>query len=401
MNSKRLKRVIFINIVASVTFLFLYTVFLGSGLWSKNLFILASVITLPYIVLAILSYYKNFLFPVLPFLLNTVMICLLIISNGSIKLTVFFLMPVLLAMYYGSTKLNVAATLYNVIIYFFYPLARSIREAQPMPQLIVIPIIATIPYAVEILCVVMISQRFLIDSEQIRKENEIYSNKETKSNNDVINTYKAIAKARDYVYGIHIENVQTYTELILNELEKSDDYKKIITPEYKKYVVEGAVLHDIGKINFTPELLNKFSDWTDEEIKLIRQIPENGYEIIQNFAPGTFTMDEKEIIDNIVLQHLERLNGSGYPKQLFRRQISLEAQIVAVADCLDSGLTYQPGQEEKTFNTVYMEFITKGYDEYNRDIVNILYEHRGEIIEYSSECNENIKLRLNISDQKL
>lgn len=391
MNSKRLKRIIFINIIASITFFFLYTVFLVSGLWTKELFFLASGITLPYIIFTILSYKNNYFFPILPFMLNIIMVCLLIIGNGTVKLTVFFLMPILLAMYYGSPKLNTAVIIFNVLIYFFYPLARSIREAQPMPQLIVLPLIATVPYAVEVLCVVMISQRFLIDSEQIRKENEIYTFNNSKNDNDVINTYKAIARARDLVFGFHIENVRTYTELILNELEKSEEYSKIITEDYKKYVLEGAVLHDIGKINFDSTLLNKFSEWTEEEIKQISTIPQRGFDIIQNLAPGTFNPDEREIIENIVMQHLERLNGSGYPKQLFKRQISLEAQIVAIADCLDSGLNYQPGQEEKTFNTVYMEFITKGYDEYNRDIVNILYEHRGEIIEYSTQCNEKLK----------
>lgn len=391
MTSSRLHKIIKINVISAIAFVFVYIILIALKMWTTQLYVVANLITIPYIVFGIISYYNIKFFPVIPFLLNIILIGLLCLGNGTIKLTVFLIVPVLIAMYYGSKKLNTIIIIFNILIYFLYPLYHSFKLNNPMPQLIIYPFAATIPYAFEVIFVVAISQRFMIDAEQIKKENELYASQAFNSSNFTVETYKTIIKARNYFFAKHIENVAAYTEIILNEMEKDPEYKDIITADYKRYVINGAVLHDIGKIDLPDSLLNKFGDLTNEELELIRQIPVRGNKIFQSFHEGSFNNDEKEVIQNIITQHQELLNGTGYPKHLFNRQISLEAQIVAVADYVDSGLMLLDGYTPKDFNSVYMGLITKGYEAYNQKIVNMLYGHRLEIIEYSQNCNEEIK----------
>ena len=90
-----------------------------------------------------------------------------------------------------------------------------------------------------------------------------------------------------------------------------------------------ALLHDIGKIAVPPEILNKIAPLTPEELGQIRQHVEAGHAIIRH-------IDFPWPVADAVLQHHERLDGSGYPQGLAGDKIGLEARILAVADLVDA-----------------------------------------------------------------
>ncbi len=91
----------------------------------------------------------------------------------------------------------------------------------------------------------------------------------------------------------------------------------------------GAMIHDVGKIAVPREVLNKPSRLTDEDWTFIREHPVTGDYIASQF-PWPWP------IAQIVSQHHERLDGSGYPHGLVGEQIILEARIVAVADVYEA-----------------------------------------------------------------
>ena len=94
-------------------------------------------------------------------------------------------------------------------------------------------------------------------------------------------------------------------------------------------------IHDIGKIAVPSEILSKPSKLTAIEFSLIKTHPQTGYDILK----------EAELpypIAEIVLQHHERLDGSGYSHGLKDGQIILEARIVAVADVLEAMSSHRP-----------------------------------------------------------
>ena len=94
-------------------------------------------------------------------------------------------------------------------------------------------------------------------------------------------------------------------------------------------------LHDIGKIGVPVEILCKPSELTQYEYHIIRSHPKIGYEILKGIE---FPWQ----VANTVLQHHERLDGSGYPEGRFRDDIILEAKIIAVADVTEAMASHRP-----------------------------------------------------------
>jgi HD-GYP domain-containing protein (c-di-GMP phosphodiesterase class II) len=90
-----------------------------------------------------------------------------------------------------------------------------------------------------------------------------------------------------------------------------------------------AIVHDLGKIGIPSEILNKPGRLTFEEFDLIKQHPAIGSAILQ---PVEFPWP----IAEIVLQHHERLDGSGYPLGISGDEIRLESRILAVADVVEA-----------------------------------------------------------------
>lgn len=97
----------------------------------------------------------------------------------------------------------------------------------------------------------------------------------------------------------------------------------------------GALVHDIGKLAIPSQILTKPSQLSKEEYALIQTHPLHGAEIVEEVE---FPWPIKEMI----LQHHERLDGSGYPAGLKDKEILYEAKIIAVADVADSILSHRP-----------------------------------------------------------
>ena len=97
----------------------------------------------------------------------------------------------------------------------------------------------------------------------------------------------------------------------------------------------GATIHDIGKIYIPSEILNRPGRLTDSEFGMVKSHPQVGYEILENTE---FPWPIKEM----VVQHHERIDGTGYPNGLKGDEIIEEAKIIAVADVVDAITSHRP-----------------------------------------------------------
>lgn len=97
----------------------------------------------------------------------------------------------------------------------------------------------------------------------------------------------------------------------------------------------GAQVHDIGKLSVPGSILNRSGPLAQAELNLIRMHAEIGHRIIRN-------LEFPWPVHEIVLQHHERLDGSGYPNGLSGRHISRAARIVAVADVVEAMSSHRP-----------------------------------------------------------
>ena len=96
-----------------------------------------------------------------------------------------------------------------------------------------------------------------------------------------------------------------------------------------------AMVHDLGKVQVPAEILNMPRKLTPVEMSLIRQHAQAGYEVLKE-------VDFPWPIAEIVRQHHERLDGSGYPQGLGADQILPEARVLMVADIVESMMSHRP-----------------------------------------------------------
>jgi PAS domain S-box-containing protein/putative nucleotidyltransferase with HDIG domain len=96
-----------------------------------------------------------------------------------------------------------------------------------------------------------------------------------------------------------------------------------------------GLLHDIGKLSIPAEILSKPSALSPLEMSLIKTHPQSAYEVLKS-------IDFPWPVANIVLQHQERMDGSGYPRGLVGDAILVEARILAVADVVEAMSSHRP-----------------------------------------------------------
>jgi len=109
-----------------------------------------------------------------------------------------------------------------------------------------------------------------------------------------------------------------------------------------------GLLHDIGKVGVPVEILAKPGRLTDAEMALIRRHPQTSYEVLK-------VIDFPWPVAEAILQHHERLDGSGYPRGLKGKEIIREARILAVADVVDAMINHRPYRPARSIEEVKEE----------------------------------------------
>ncbi len=109
-----------------------------------------------------------------------------------------------------------------------------------------------------------------------------------------------------------------------------------------------AGIHDLGKIHVPAEILSKPGKLSDIEFSLIKTHPQSGYDIVKD-------VEFPWPIARAILQHHERLDGSGYPNGLKGDEILLEARIIAVADVVEAMSSHRPYRPAKAIDAALAE----------------------------------------------
>jgi len=163
---------------------------------------------------------------------------------------------------------------------------------------------------------------------------------------DTIEAMAMIVEMRDPYTAGHQRRVASLSRAIAREMNYSEDQLRALHL--------AALIHDIGKVRVPAEILTNPDGLTEAEFSMIKMHPLIGYEILK-------TIELPWPIAQIVYQHHERMNGSGYPKGLSGEDIIMEARILAVADVVEAISSHRP------YRAAYS--IDKALDE--------IWKHRG------------------------
>ena len=175
-----------------------------------------------------------------------------------------------------------------------------------------------------------------------------------------------IVESRDPYTAGHQQQVTQIASIIAEKIS--------LPPDRVEAIRISAALHDIGKISVPSEILTKPSRLTDLERELVKTHSQNAYDILK-------AIDFPYTIADIILQHHERMDGSGYPQGLKGEEILLEARIVAVADVLEAMSAHRPYRPALGIEAA-MEEITRHrgllYDENVVDACLEIYRENGQ-----------------------
>jgi len=134
-----------------------------------------------------------------------------------------------------------------------------------------------------------------------------------------------------------------------------------------------GTIHDIGKIAVPAEILSKPGLLSELEFSLIKAHPETGFEILAD-------VDFGQPVAEMILQHHERLDGSGYPRGLKGEEIMAEARILAVADVVEAMSSHRPYRPALGMEAALAEVREHAGEQYDADVVAVcsrLFEEQG------------------------
>jgi PAS domain S-box-containing protein len=186
------------------------------------------------------------------------------------------------------------------------------------------------------------------ERKQAEEELQISYHKLRDSLITMVNTLASTVEMRDPYTAGHQRRATLLACAIATEMDLSEE-------QFDGLRMAGLV-HDIGKISMPAEILNKPGSLNETEFNIIKTHPQAGYNTLKQ-------IEFPWPVAQIVLQHHERLDGSGYPQGLRGEEIMLEARILAVADVVEAMVSHRPFRPALGIEAA-LEEITK-----NRDIL--------------------------------
>jgi PAS domain S-box-containing protein len=203
--------------------------------------------------------------------------------------------------------------------------------------------------------------------ETLRDVTELYETQESLKTtlNGIIHILATAIEKRDPYTAGHQQRVTQLSIAIMRELGG--------TAESLATLTLASQIHDIGKISIPAELLSKPTKLSKEEFELIKKHPETGRDILNGFDFGM-------PIDEIIYQHHENIDGSGYPQGLSGNEILLEAKVIRVADTVEAMASHRPYRPGLGIDVALEEIESKKGIYYDPDIVDIcvmLFKEKG------------------------
>jgi PAS domain S-box-containing protein len=168
---------------------------------------------------------------------------------------------------------------------------------------------------------------FGIGTMRLRREQEQSTVQLRNALEGTVQAVAAMVEMRDPYTSGHQQRVAELAVAIATEMG--------LPEEQIRGIHFAGVIHDLGKIHVPAEILSKPGRLNDAEFALIKSHPQTGYDVLKNIR---FPWP----IAQIVLQHHERLDGSGYPNGLKGDEILLEARILGVADAVEAMASHRP-----------------------------------------------------------
>lgn len=181
-------------------------------------------------------------------------------------------------------------------------------------------------------------------------------------------TLESLRKAFGAIVQVMVSVVETRDPYTAGHQLRVADLARSIATEMglPKEKIEGiriaGSVHDIGKLPIPAEILSKPAKLSELEFSMIKEHPKNGYEFLKD-------IEYFRLLAEIVYQHHERMDGSGYPRNLTGGEILIEARILAVADVVEAMASHRPYRPSLGIDAALEEIRMNSETLYDNDAV--------------------------------
>nr|WP_300004945.1 HD-GYP domain-containing protein [Tissierella sp.] len=193
-------------------------------------------------------------------------------------------------------------------------------------------------------------------NENVKDINEIINEivSDVIFNKNILENLISISTYDDYTMN-HSLNVMMLSTVIARD-------KNFTMKEIKKLAI-GCIFHDIGKTFIPIEIINKPGKLTNVEFEIVKTHCEKGYEFLKNYT------DLHMSSINIALNHHEREDGSGYPRNLPGEEIPLFSKIASICDVFDALISDRPYRRAAPINEAMEYLFAAGGNEFSVDTI--------------------------------
>jgi len=191
--------------------------------------------------------------------------------------------------------------------------------------------------------------------------------------NGIVYIMADLVENRDKNTGGHIDRTAVYMKTLIDAMLEQGVYAEEICRWNRDLVISSARLHDVGKIVTPDSILNKPGPLTGEEFERMKEHTIEGARIIDKATQQTGNTEFLHNAKMIAAYHHERWDGTGYPYQLKRTEIPLQARLMAIGDVYDalvSARPYKKGFPHEEAVNIIMEGSGKHFDPH---VANIFY----------------------------
>lgn len=201
-------------------------------------------------------------------------------------------------------------------------------------------------------------------SNQIQESYKILGGKVVSEASDIV--ARIIFELKDQPWWLHINALSNYVDWLYAHSVNVSIISTMLAgalslEAQRESIALGALLHDIGMLMIPKSVLQKNRMLASEDQKLINQHCDLGVSMLSGY-------DLNQIGLEIIHQHHERLDGSGYPLGLRGDQIPMHSKIVMIADVLDATTSYRPYRPSKSIETALKE-LSEAKVKYPQDII--------------------------------
>lgn len=284
------------------------------------------------------------------------------ISYDFIVLAIF---PLLIATLYCDRRLIVIASVIDCFCVFvtmmlqYYVICNtSIEDYNNLGEALVYGVFLRI-------VLILVTTLF---SHYIVERNMVMLNKTIEANNDLIHNqeeliyaFAEISESKSKVTGEHIRRVAEYMRVLATASGFETDYVDKLSV--------ASMMHDIGKLMISEEILDKPDKLTDEEYAIMKNHVLYGEALLAK-CPG----DIMQIAKTIALEHHERWDGSGY-LGMKGEDISYISRLMALCDVFDALTSQRYYKEGWSLDDTYNEIVRLKGQHFDPDVVDLFVEH--------------------------